>query len=189
MEQVYSAGPAAGENFPEKPLDDVSGMTVAAAKEYIFGFVATVKLNEKEIAALEAEADKWRKRIGLARAAGKPDLALEAENRTAETDSSLKSLKAETAILKAQIQNMTAQLPGLAARERSIDPDLLMQEILIAAGLNPGDEDKLDQERKFAALEKNAAADEALAAIKAELADPAGNGPENGLENGPENGP
>jgi phage shock protein A len=177
MEPVYSAGPAAaGENFSEKPADDVSGMTVAAAKEYIFGFIAAVKLNEKEIAGLEAEADKWRKRIGLARAAGEPDLALEAERRAAETDHNLESLKAETAVLKAQIKNMTAQLPGLAARERSIDPDLLMQEILIAAGFNPGDEDKLDQERKFAALEKDAAADKALAAMKAKLADP-GNGP------------
>jgi phage shock protein A len=44
-----------------------------------------------------------------------------------------------------------------------------MQELLIAAGFNPGDEDKLGQERKFDELEKNAAADDALAALKAKM--------------------
>ncbi|MDR2661583.1 MAG: chromosome partitioning protein [Treponema sp.] len=177
MEPVYSAGPPGEGSPPERPIDDLGGMTVSAAKEYIFGFLATIKLNEKEIAHLEGEADKWRKRTGLARSGGEPDLALEAERRAAETDTALASLKAETAALTAQVKKMTAQLPGLAARERSVDPDALMQEILIAAGLNPGDEDKLEQERIFASLEKNAAADEALAAMKAKLAGPGGNTP------------
>ncbi|MDR1308093.1 MAG: chromosome partitioning protein [Treponema sp.] len=178
MDPVYSAGQAANKGSPpEKPIDDVTGMTPAAAKEYIFGFLATIKLNEKEIAHLEAEAGKWRKRIDLAHSGGEPDLALEAERRAAETNNTLASLKAETAILKTQVKKMTAQLPGLAARERSVDPDVLMQEILIAAGLNPGDEDNLKQEKIFSGLEKNAAADKALAAMKAKLAGTAGNTP------------
>ncbi|MDR1143534.1 MAG: hypothetical protein LBK77_04840, partial [Spirochaetaceae bacterium] len=171
MEPGYSAGRAANEGSPpEKPIDDVTGMTPAAAKEYIFEFLAAIKLNEKEIAHLEAETDKWRKRLDLAHSGGEPDLVLEAERRAAETDNALASLKAETAILQTPVKKMTAQRPGLAARERSVDPDTLTQEILIAAGLNSGDEDKLEQERIFAAFEKNAAADKALAAMKAKLA-------------------
>jgi phage shock protein A len=51
------------ENNPIK----FDGMSAAAAKEYILGLIATVKLTEKEIHSLEEEAAKWRGRVELAR--------------------------------------------------------------------------------------------------------------------------
>jgi hypothetical protein len=60
---------------------------------------------------------------------------------------------------------MRGQLAGLAARERSIDPDLLEQELLIARGGTPGETPAPNLERRFAAAE----ADAALEALKAKL--------------------
>jgi len=61
---------------------------------------------------------------------------------------------------------MRRQLPGLAARERSIDPDLLEQELLMALG-QTGEE--AGTERAFQKLEKEKSADEALDALKARM--------------------
>jgi seryl-tRNA synthetase len=137
-------------------MDDfnLNGMSVSAAREFIFAHITTAKLNEKKSAELEAEHDKWQKRVGLARSSGDEPLASEAEKAAAEISAKIETLKSENAELKTNVERMIRQLPGLAARERSIDPDLLVQELLIAAGFNPGDEDKLVMERKFSELEK-----------------------------------
>jgi hypothetical protein len=58
----------------------------------------------------------------------------------------------------------------LAARQRSIDPDLLEQELLIAAGYLPGEEEKAQNDRLFSEMEKNAAADAALSELKVKMA-------------------
>ena len=65
---------------------------------------------------------------------------------------------------------MRRQIPLLAARERSIDPDLLEQELLMAAGRLPGDEEKAQTEGRFRELEKNIAADTALEELKEKMA-------------------
>jgi phage shock protein A len=157
--------------YPEKPDDigDLSGMTLSSAKEYIRGFITTIKLNEKKIAGLETEADTWRRRVELALAQKATDLILEAEHQVMDAESKAETLRSETAELRRQVEKMVRQFPGLAARERSIDPDLLVQELLIAAGLNPGDEERISLERKFADLEKEVAADAALAELKSKL--------------------
>jgi hypothetical protein len=71
--------------------------------------------------------------------------------------------------LKSQIETMRSQLPGLAARERSIDPDLLEQELLISRGYLPGDEVKAETDRRVRDLEKNAALDAELEALKTKM--------------------
>jgi capsule polysaccharide export protein KpsE/RkpR len=77
----------------------------------------------------------------------------------------LDALAGEIAELKAQIQRMREQLPGLAARERSVDPDLLEQELRIALGEDLAGDDKADLDRRFEAAE----ADAALEALKAKM--------------------
>jgi hypothetical protein len=64
---------------------------------------------------------------------------------------------------------MRTQLPGLAARERSIDPDLLEQELLISAGHLPGDGEKVKNERILRELQKDNDAETALAKLKAKM--------------------
>jgi len=142
------------------------GMSVAVAKEYIFGLIATLKLTEKNIRSLEEEAAKWKGRVELARSTGKDDLASEAEKGAQEAEEKLAGLREEEVSLRNEIEAIQKKLPGLAARERSVDPDLLEQKLLMALG-KMGEE--ADTEKAFEILEKEAFADAALQALKEKL--------------------
>ena len=141
-------------------------MSPADAKEYIFGFISTLKLTEKEISRLAEEADKWKNRADLARSRGADDLLSAAIMELENVYTKLAALKEEESSLKNQIDFMRRQLPGLSARERSIDVDLLEQELLMALG-RTGEE--AETERSFQKLEKESSADAALQALKAKL--------------------
>ncbi|MCL2380679.1 MAG: chromosome partitioning protein [Treponema sp.] len=145
---------------------NLSGMSAAAAKEYIFGFIATLKLTEKERLALEDEAARWKGRVDLARSRGMADLLSGAEKEAERLYARLSALREEESALKGHIDAMRRQLPGLAARERSVDPDVLEQELLMALGRT---EETAGTEKAFRELEKSAAADTALQALKAKM--------------------
>jgi len=144
----------------------LDGMSASAAKEYIFSLITTLKLTEKEIHSLEENAAKWKSRVELARSSGKNDLAFEAEKEAERVDKKIAGLCEEKKSLKNQIEEIRRQLPGLAARERSIDADLLEQELLIALGQT---EEEAETERAFKKLEKESSADSALQALKEKL--------------------
>ena len=62
------------------PLDtNLFGMSPLGAKEYIFNFISTLKLTEKQIQGLDEEIVKWQSRMDLAGSKGKKELASEAE--------------------------------------------------------------------------------------------------------------
>jgi phage shock protein A len=142
-------------------------MDTAGAKEYVFHFITALKLTEKRRAALEAEKEKWRRREELARGRGAEDLAAGARGEAERVEAEIESLSAEEAELKSQIEAMRRQLPLLAARERSVDPDLLEQELNIALGKDlAGDKmPGLGLERNFEGMD----ADAALNALKARM--------------------
>ena len=106
-------------------------VNAAEAKDYIFALITTAKLTEKEIRSLENEAAKWRKRVELARSKGENELLEQAEKETEKIETRLLELKKEECTLKDDISAMKRKLPGIEARERSIDPDLLEQELLM----------------------------------------------------------
>lgn len=154
----------------ERSPEDLFGMSPEAAKEYVAAHATTKILNEKKLAELDAAAEKWRGRAELARSRAALDLAAAAEAELAKLGSEREALAAETAALASSVEAMRRQLPGLEARRRSVDPDLLEQELALAAGKTPGNEESEQTDKKLAALEKEAAADDALAALKARLA-------------------
>ena len=145
---------------------NLAKMNTAEAKEYILGYITTLKLTQKEIHSLEEEAAKWKARIELARSRGADDLRAEAEKEAERINLKLAGLREEERGLKRDIEAMRRQLPGLAARERSIDPDLLEQELLMALGQT---EEEAGTERAFRKLEKESSANAALEALKAKL--------------------
>jgi phage shock protein A len=149
----------------EKPGEDLSGMGAADAKEYIFHYITTLKLTEKRQGDLAREREQWLFRVNLARSKGTEDLALAARREADTIQAELSAVETEITDLKAQIRRMRDQVAGLAARERSVDPDLLEQEMLIALGGTPGEEITPDLERQFQAAE----ADAALEALKARM--------------------
>jgi phage shock protein A len=151
---------------------DLSGMSAAAAKEYIAGFISTLKLTEKQAGELDAELSKWNSRIELANSKGRPELARAAEQEVTRIKSRRQVLSLEMSGLQSAVETMRRQLPLLAAKERSIDPDLLEQELLMAAGYLPGDEAAARANRSLDTLdnlEKEAAADAALRELKAKM--------------------
>jgi len=141
----------------------LDGIGATAAKEYILSLITTLKLTEKEINSLEEDVVKWKGRVGLARSTGKNDLAFEAGKEAERVEKKIAGLREEEKSLKNQIEEIRRQLPGLVARERSIDPDLLEQELLIALGQT---EEEAETERAFKKLEKESNADSALDALK-----------------------
>jgi len=155
-----------GENCSNQVQDNLTGMQTAEAREYISAFIATVKLTEKDIQSLENEAEKWKNRMELARSKGMEELAAEAEKEAEKINTKLAGLREEECILRERVTAMRRQLPGLAARERSIDVDLLEQELLMALG-RTGEE--TETERTFKTLEKESAADAALEVLKSKM--------------------
>jgi phage shock protein A len=157
------------EKNPAASSADISGMDPASAKEYILGFISTVKLTEKKIQDIDNELDKWNSRVALAQSGRHTSLAQEAEKQVELLNGARQQLTLETSELRSQIEEMRRQLPLLAARERSVDPDLLEQELLIAAGYLPGEEEKARANRQFSEMEKDAAAEAALSELKAKM--------------------
>ena len=153
----------------ERKPEDLLGMTAAEGKEYIFQYLSTLKLTEKELESLSGEYEKWKNRAALAESQGKADLAAAAQKEAARIQARMETLAGEAGELKGQIERMRRQLPGLAARERSVDPDMLEQELLLALGKVPGDEETSRTDKQLASLEADAAATDALAALKAKM--------------------
>ena len=147
----------------------LDGMSAAAAREYILGSISTLKLTEREIRSLEDDAAKWKNRADLARSRGADELLAEAEKEADRVNAKLAGLREEERALRERITVMQRQIPGLAARERSIDPDILEQELLMAAGQTGEDAETGSAFRK---LERESAADAALESLKAKLKQP-----------------
>jgi chromosome segregation ATPase len=119
----------------KKPeTDNLMGMDAAGAKEYIYHCSITLKLTKKKLEETEGELAKWKGRVELARSRGEDALAPEAENEVRKFEAKQAVLAGEIEGLTREIAALRRQLPGLAARERSIDPDLAEQELLSALG-------------------------------------------------------
>ena len=145
---------------------DLTGMSAAEAKDYLLNLITTIKLSEKELSSLMEETAKWKGRVELARSKGMDDILAEAEKEIERIAIRMISLGEEITSYKNGVETIRRQLPGLAARERSIDPDLLEQELLNALGQT---EEEAATEKAFKKLEKENAADSALEALKTKM--------------------
>jgi phage shock protein A len=145
---------------------DLTGMSAAEAKDYLLNLITTIKLSEKELSSLMEETAKWKSRVELARSKGMDDILAEAEREIERITIRMVSLGEEITSYKNGVETIRRQLPGLAARERSIDPDLLEQELLMALGQT---EEEAATEKAFKKLEKENSADSALEALKAKM--------------------
>jgi phage shock protein A len=160
----------------EKPSDEfaamnifLSGADLPSAKEYILNFISTVKLTEKKLKEIDNELTKWISRVELAEKRGTSDLILEAEKKVERIKTKQQHLVIEISEMKQQIEEMLRQLPLLAAKKRSIDTDLIEQELLMALGYFPGEGKKSENDRLFREMEKEADAEAALSELKAKM--------------------
>ncbi|MDR0442427.1 MAG: chromosome partitioning protein [Treponema sp.] len=151
------------------PLTNIRGMNESSAKKYVLGFITTLKLTNKQIQDIDKDLSNWNSRIELAKYKGLPDLVIEAEKEVELLENRRQQLVMETDEFKMQIEDMLRQLPLLPAYERNIEPDMLENELLIASGYLPGEEEKAKSERLFRKMEKEITAEAALSELKAKM--------------------
>jgi len=141
-------------------------MNVNELKEEILALITTLKLTEKEIISLENEEAKWKGRVELARERGSFELLREAEAEMEKIVARLTILREEGRSFRDNIEALRRQLPFAAASERSIDPDVLEQELLMTLGKT---EEEIKTDKAFRELEKEKTAESALEALKAKM--------------------
>jgi phage shock protein A len=136
-------------------------------KAYIADLLTSLKLIERQREESATAMAVWENRIRLAQSKNNEALATAAQREADAVKTKIAGLDAEIADLKAEIDNAKRESPTAASQKRSIDTDLLQQELLIAAGRLPGDEDKAAVEQEFNNLENNPS--DALAQLKAKM--------------------
>jgi phage shock protein A len=142
-------------------------MSISDNKAYIADILASLKLTEKQREELASTMAIWESRVGLARSKNQEALAAAAQQEADAVKTKISGLDAEIADLKAEIDNAKRGSLTGASRKRSIDTDILQQELLIAAGRLPGDEDKVALEQRF--NDADLKASDALAQLKAKM--------------------
>jgi phage shock protein A len=146
-------------------------LDLEGAKEYLIAWATTVKRYEQDIAAVDQDLATWKGRVDLASSQGRADLAEAAEGRCRELAEKRAGLEAERAGLAGDVVRLRERLPYLKARERSIDPDLLLAELQSMTGelLDPEAAQKAKVEGEFAKLEEGSKIDDALAELKRKI--------------------
>lgn len=161
--------------------ENLSGLDLAAAKEYIFAYAVDVKRLDKDIATAQGELERWKGRVALVEAkmaAGDTSvaaLAQAARAKVEEEGGKVATLEAERADLRARVTRMREQLPYIKASERSVNPDQLLAELQMMTGELLGDEvggrSVVASNADFARLEAGAKADSDLEALKRRAAE------------------
>ncbi len=154
-------------------MDDTNlhGMTPQDAQAYILEFATSKRLTEKECETVKADILAWQQKQQLARSLGREDLVAAVDQRIAELTAKQANLELEIQDLAGKIEAMKRQIPGLKARERSVDPDLLLAEMEMTLGKSIDD---IQKEQEIDGTLNSMSADEALKKLKDKLNNPEG---------------
>lgn len=147
---------------------DIRGLSAADAKAYALEFMTALKGLERELAAIGDEAATWAKRVEMTAAKGAAELEAAARAKLDELAAKRAGLESERSELAAKVARIRERLPMAGSAERSVDPDLLLANLRMAAGQDPDDEagpGPARLESDIAAL----GADDALAALKRKI--------------------
>ncbi|MBP7094545.1 MAG: chromosome partitioning protein [Spirochaetia bacterium] len=148
---------------------NLRGLTYEAAAAVALEYATALKKAEQALAAAREEESLWKRRAALALEKGMTDLVAPAEAKAAESAAKVGALDAERAELAAKVARMKEQLPLLKMGSRSVDADLLLSELTIAAGGIPGEEEKSSAALKLDRELGNAGADAALEELKRKM--------------------
>lgn len=136
-------------------LEELSKLDYQGAMDLLFAYSTDIKIQEKELEPLKKEADVWASRVSLAESNARADLAQAARERLGQIQEKIAAFENSIAELRQDVARLKEALPGLKAKERSIDPDQLLAELSMMTGeaMDPG---KAQFDREFAALEGSA---------------------------------
>ena len=133
---------------------DLSGLDPAAARDYVHGFLTTLRLTVKRRQQLEAERRTWEERVQRAVAAGDGRLRDAARDRLSRVQGDFGRVAAEEAELSAQVEVLQRQLRrirGTAAT--TVDTEQLLAQLQEMVGEHDGlqaDLDRLSAEQRAA---------------------------------------
>ena len=134
---------------------DLSGLDPATAREYVHGFLTTLRLTSKRRQQLDAERRTWESRVQRAVAAGDDRLRDAARAELGRVQSELGRVAAEGAELGAQVEVLQRQLRRLpATAATTVDAEQLLTQLQEMVGEDAGlkaDLDRLSAEQRAAA--------------------------------------
>ena len=135
---------------------DLSGLDPAAAREYVHGFVTTLRLTVKRRQQLETERDTWEERVRRAAAAGDDRLRDAARDRLRRVQQDVGRVAAEEAELGAQVEVLQRQLRRIRATgPATVDTEQLLAQLQEMVG----DHDTLKEDLDRLSAEQRAAAE------------------------------
>jgi phage shock protein A len=139
---------------------DLDGLDPRQAREYVLGFITTLKQTEKAVFAAEEEANLWTRRVALAAAKGDAVLTAQAQARLSDAVAKKARLEAELADLKTKVSVLKDKLVRIRMTGgRLVDTDLLLAQLQMVVG--PKDE--------LAGMMKNEETNAALDALKKKM--------------------
>ena len=133
---------------------DLSGLDPAAAREYVHGFAASLRLTVKRRQQLETERHTWEERVRLAAAAGDDRLRDAARDRLRRVQEDCGRVAAEEAELQAQVEVLQRQLRRIRATAgTTVDA----KQLLVQLQEMVGDHDTLQEDLDRLSAEQRAA--------------------------------
>lgn len=134
---------------------DLSGLDPAAAREYVHGFVTTLRLTVKRRQQLESERQTWEDRVRRAAAAGDDRLRDAARDRLRRVQEDCGRVAAEEAELRPQVEVLQRQLLRIrATATTTVDTEQLLAQLQEMVGEHDTlkeDLDRLSAEQRAAA--------------------------------------
>ena len=133
---------------------DLSGLDPAAARDYVHGFLTTLRLTVKRRQQLEAERRTWEERVQRAVAAGDDRLRDAARDRLSRVQGDFGRVAAEEAELSAQVEVLQRQLRRIrTTAATTVDTEQLLAQLQEMVGEHDGlqaDLDRLSAEQRAA---------------------------------------
>ena len=135
---------------------DLSGLHPAAARDYVHGFVTTLRLTVKRRQQLETERGTWEERVRRAAAAGDDRLREAARDRLRRAQEEVGRVAAEETELRAQVEVLQRQLLRIrATATTTVDAEQLLAQLQEMVG----DHDPLKEDLDRLSAEQRAAAE------------------------------
>jgi len=144
-----------------RPLFDLTGMSPADAKDYVFSLATHLKQVEAEIGTIKTEQTRWQERAALAERQGLAQLRQQAVDQANTLAAKQAERETEAEEFRAGLDQLKKQLLLLPLTQRTVNTDALLESLTQLSG-------PVDHVTPAA---KQAEADEALAALKKKLAE------------------
>ncbi len=119
---------------------DIQRMDKKSLKEYLYSLIVTKKKTQKAMERAKDELNRWENRLKLAKEKGERELTEAASVRVEENKMRVQSLTAELEQLKSDIEQLKSVIKNSIDFKRSVDVDLLLEELKLLTGDNSDDE-------------------------------------------------